>query len=88
MTPERHSMRGCLAIASQWFGSSVLLLFMLFPFWIAVWLNGLIIAVLVPQLLHSILGVNTLLSTPGGDNRASPQFRFLAFVVRRRMAGT
>ena len=63
---ERHSMRGCLAIASQWFGSSLLLFFMLFPFWIAVWLNGLIIAMLVPQLLHSILGVNTLLSTPVG----------------------
>jgi len=63
---ERHSMRGCLAIASQWFGSSVLLFVMLFPFWIAVWLNSLIIALLVPQLLHSILGVNTLLSTPIG----------------------
>lgn len=63
---ERHSMRGCLAIASQWFGSSVLLFLMLFPFWIAVWLNGLILAMLVPQLLHSILGVNTLLSTPVG----------------------
>ncbi len=63
---ERHSMRGCLAIASQWFGSSVLLFLMLFPFWIVVWLNSLIIALLVPQLLHSILGVNTLLSTPVG----------------------
>lgn len=63
---ERHSMRGCLAIASQWFGSSMLLFLMLFPFWIVVWLNGLIIAMLVPQLLHSILGVNTLLSTPVG----------------------
>jgi hypothetical protein len=63
---ERHSMRGCLAIASQWFGGSVLLFLMLFPFWIAVWLNGLIIAMLVPQLLHSIFGVNALLSTPVG----------------------
>ena len=63
---ERHSIRGCLAIASQWFGSCVLLLVLLFPLWIAVWLNGLIIALLVPQLLHSILGVNTLLSTPVG----------------------
>jgi Domain of unknown function (DUF4129) len=63
---ERHSMRECLAIASQWFGGSVLLFLMLFPFWIAVWLNALIIAALVPQLLHSILGVNTLLSTPVG----------------------
>ncbi|MGB8013407.1 MAG: DUF4129 domain-containing protein [Terriglobales bacterium] len=63
---ERHSMRGCLAIASQWFAGSVLLFLMLFPFWITVWLNGLIIAILVPQLLHSIFGVNTLLSTPVG----------------------
>ena len=63
---ERHSMRGCLALASQWFGGSVLLFLMLFPFWIVVWLNSLIIALLVPQLLHSILGVNTLLSTPVG----------------------
>ena len=63
---ERHSFRGCLAIASQWFGGSVLLLLMLVPIWIAVWLNALIIAVVVPQLLHSILGVNTLLSTPAG----------------------
>jgi hypothetical protein len=63
---ERHSMRGCLAIASQWFGGSVLLFLMLFPFWIGVWLNGLIIAMLVPQLLHSIFGVSTLLSTPVG----------------------
>jgi len=63
---ERHSMRGCLAIAGEWFGSSVLLFLMLFPFWIAVWLNALITAMLVPQLLHSVLGVNTLLSTPVG----------------------
>jgi len=63
---ERHSFRGCLAIASQWFGGSVLLFLMLFPFWIAVWVNALIIAVVVPQLLHSILGVSTLLSTPAG----------------------
>jgi hypothetical protein len=63
---ERHSMYGCLAIASQWFGGSVLLFLMLFPVWIAVWLNSLIVALLVPQLLHSILGVNTLLSTPVG----------------------
>jgi Domain of unknown function (DUF4129) len=63
---ERHSMRGCLAIASQWFGSSVLLFLMLFPFWIAVWLNSFIIALLLPRLLHSVLGVNTLLSTIAG----------------------
>jgi len=63
---ERHSLQGCLSIASQWFGASVLLFLMLFPFWIAVWLNAAIIAVLIPQLLHSILGVNTLLSTAVG----------------------
>lgn len=63
---EYHSMRGCLAIAGQWFGSSVLLFLMLFPFWTVVWLNGLIVAMLVPQLLHSIFGVNTLLSTEVG----------------------
>ena len=63
---ERHSMGGCLAIASQWFGNSVLFFLMLFPLWIVVWLNGLIIAMLVPQLLHSIFGVNTLLSTEMG----------------------
>ena len=63
---ERHSMRDCLAIASQWFGSSMLLFLMLFPLWIAVWLNGLILAMILPQLLHSIFGVNTLLSTQLG----------------------
>ncbi len=63
---ERHSMHGCLTNASQWFGGSVLLFLMLFPFWIAAWMNGFIIALLVPQLLHSIFGVNTLLSTPIG----------------------
>src|ERR1051326_490554 len=65
---ERHSMRGCLAIANQWFGSSLLFFLMLVPFWIAVWLNGLILAMVVPQLLHSIFGVNTLLSTATGVN--------------------
>lgn len=63
---ERHSIRGCVALASQWFGSGLLLFVMLFPLWIAVWLNGLIVALIVPQLLHSILGVNTLLSTAMG----------------------
>ena len=63
---ERHSMRGCLAMAGQWFGGSVLLFLMLHPFWITAWLNGVIIAVAVPQLLHSIFGVSTLLSTPVG----------------------
>jgi hypothetical protein len=63
---KRHSIGGCLALASQWFGGGLLLFLMLFPLWIAVWLNGLIVALLVPQLLQSILGVNTLLSTPIG----------------------
>ncbi len=63
---QRHSIGGCLALASQWFGGSLLLLLMLVPLWIAVWLNGLIMAIIVPQLLHSIFGVNTLLSTPMG----------------------
>jgi hypothetical protein len=63
---ERHSMRGCVALASQWFGGGLLLFVMLFPLWIAVWLNGMIVALIVPQLLHSILGVNTLLSTAMG----------------------
>jgi hypothetical protein len=63
---ERHSIGGCLALASQWFGGSLLFFLMLFPLWTAVWLNILIVAIIVPQLLHSILGVNTLLSTPMG----------------------
>jgi hypothetical protein len=63
---KRHSIGGCLALASQWFGGGLLLFLMLFPLWIAVWLNGFIVALLVPQLLHSIFGVNTLLSTPMG----------------------
>ncbi len=63
---KRHSMGGCLALASQWFGGGLLLFLMLLPLWIAVWLNGLIVAMIVPQLLHSIFGVNTLLSTPMG----------------------
>jgi hypothetical protein len=63
---ETHFMRDCLSMAGQWYGGSVLLFVMLFPFWIAVWLNGLIIALLIPQLLHSIFGVSTLLSTTLG----------------------
>jgi hypothetical protein len=39
---------------------------MLIPFWGAVWLNGLILAMILPQLLHSIFGVNTILSTQMG----------------------
>ena len=63
---ERHSIGGCLALASQWFGGGLLLFLMLFPLWIAVWLNGFIVAMIIPQLLHSIFGLNTLLSTPMG----------------------
>jgi hypothetical protein len=63
---KRHSLGGCIALSSQWFGDGLLLFLMMLPLWIAVWLNGLIVAFLVPQLLHSIFGVNTLLSTPMG----------------------
>ncbi|MBS0537036.1 MAG: DUF4129 domain-containing protein [Proteobacteria bacterium] len=63
---ERHTLSGCLALSSQWFGSGLLLLMMLLPLWIAVWLNGMIMAILVPQLLHSIFGLDTLLSTAMG----------------------
>jgi uncharacterized protein DUF4129 len=63
---ERHSFTGCPALASQWFGGGLLLFLMLLPLWIAVWLNGLILAMILPQLLHSIFGVNTLLSTQMG----------------------
>jgi len=63
---ERHSIGGCLALASQWFGGGSLLFLMLFPLWIAVWLNSLMLAAILPQLLHSIFGVNTLLSTSVG----------------------
>ena len=60
---ERHSFGGCLALSSQWFGGGLLLFQMLFPLWIAVWLNGFILALLLPALLRSIFGVKTLLST-------------------------
>ncbi|MBV9183509.1 MAG: DUF4129 domain-containing protein, partial [Acidobacteria bacterium] len=63
---ERHSLGGCLALANQWFGGGLLLFLMLLPLWIAVWLNGLLLAMLLPQLFHSIFGVNTLLSTQMG----------------------
>ena len=63
---ERHSFGGCLALGGQWFGSGLLFFLMLFPLWIAAWLNGLLLAIVVPRLLHSIFGVNTLLSTDMG----------------------
>ncbi|MGC2422036.1 MAG: DUF4129 domain-containing protein [Candidatus Acidiferrales bacterium] len=63
---ERHSLGSCLGLAKQWFGGGLLLFLMLFPLWTAVWLNGLLLAVILPGLLHSIFGVNTLLSTQMG----------------------
>lgn len=63
---ERHSFSGCLALSGQWLSGGLLLLLMLFPLWIAIGLNCLILAAFVPQLLHSIFGVNTLLSTAMG----------------------
>jgi hypothetical protein len=63
---ERHSLAGCMELSKQWFGGGLLLLLMLFPLWIAVWLNGLLLAMILPALLHSIFGVNTLLSTGMG----------------------
>ena len=63
---KRHSLGSCIALSSQWFGGGLLLFLVLFPLWIAVWMNGLIVALLVPQLLHSIFGLNTLLSTAMG----------------------
>ena len=64
--PERHSLRDCLGLAGQWYAGSLLLFLMLFPMWIAVWLNGFVLAIILPQLLHSIFGMNTLLSTGMG----------------------
>jgi hypothetical protein len=63
---ERHSLWSCVTLASEWFGGGVLLFLMLIPLWVAVWLNGVLLAILVPQLLHSIFGVRTLLSTGMG----------------------
>jgi hypothetical protein len=63
---QRHSIRGCLALAGEWFGGGLLLFLMLFPLWIAVWLNCLLLAIILPQLLHFIFGVDTFLSTQMG----------------------
>lgn len=63
---ERHSLLRCLTLAGQWYGSSILLFVMCFPLWVAVLLNTFLLAVIVPQLLQSIFGVNTLLSTEMG----------------------
>lgn len=73
---EQHSLGGCLALSSQWFGGGLLLFLMLIPLWIAVWLNGLILASVVPGLLHSIFGVNTLLSTQSGIEALSQSSAF------------
>src|SRR4029077_2272780 len=56
-TVERHSFGGCLSLASEWFGGGLLFFVMLFPVWIAVWLNGFLLALILPQLLHSIFGI-------------------------------
>jgi hypothetical protein len=63
---ERHSLIGCLALAGQWYGGSVLLFIMCFPLWAAALVNAFLLAVIVPQLLQSIFGVSTLLSTEMG----------------------
>lgn len=60
------SMGDCLSLASQWLGAGLLFFFMLFPLWATVWLNGVIVAIAVPILLHSIFGLNTILSTSMG----------------------
>jgi hypothetical protein len=65
-TVERHSFGGCLSLASEWFGGGLLFFVMLFPVWIAVWLNGFLLALILPQLLHSIFGMSTVLSTQMG----------------------
>lgn len=65
---ERHSFGGSLARSSQWFGGGLLLFVMLFPLWAAVWLNGLLLAGILPRLLHSIFGLSTLLSTGMGED--------------------
>lgn len=63
---ERRSVTGCLTLAKKWFGGGLLLFVMMIPLWISVWINGLILAMVLPRLLHSIFGVNTLLSTEMG----------------------
>lgn len=63
---ERHSLSDCLSLSSRWFGGGLLLFLMLVPLWSAVWLNAVIVAIVLPQLLHSVLGVDTVLSTQMG----------------------
>lgn len=63
---ERHSLSDCLSLSSQWFGGGLLLFLMMVPLWTAVWFNAVILAIFLPQLLHSVLGVDTVLSTQMG----------------------
>lgn len=63
---ERHSLSGCITLAGQCFGVGLLLFLMVFPLWIAIGLNGFLLAIILPALLHSILGLNTFLSTGMG----------------------
>lgn len=63
---ERRSLRNCLSLSSQWLGAGLVLFWMLLPLWGAVWINGALLALILPQLLHSIFGLNTLLSTRMG----------------------
>lgn len=65
-TSETRSLGNCLALSGRWFAGGLLLFLMLFPLWAAVWLNGFIVAAIVPRLLHSVLGLNTILSTRMG----------------------
>lgn len=63
---QSGSMGDCLSLSSQWLSGGLLYFLMLFPLWSVVWLNGVIVALAVPQLLHSIFGLNTILSTSMG----------------------
>jgi hypothetical protein len=60
------SIGSSLTLSGQWFSGGLLFLFLLMPLWAAVWLNGLIVAIAIPQLLHSVFGLNTILSTQMG----------------------
>src|SRR5260370_30056388 len=63
---ERHSLRGCLALAGQWYGGTPLLFFLFIPLLIAVWLKRFTLSLVLSHFLHSIFGVDTLLSTMMG----------------------
>lgn len=70
------SVGSCLSLSSQWFSGGLLLFLMLVPLWAVVWLNGVIIAIAIPQLLHSIFGLNTILSTWMGISALSRSSAF------------